>query len=116
MFKSLIFRIIILKNCMKKNLFFIFLVLCSWMFAQTPCNGSAPTNVTISNITGTSVFVSWTPTTASSYTVEIREQGPNAWSLFSRSDPFYTISGLDTCKTYEVRVSEICNALVGTPS
>jgi len=78
------------------------------------CDTLAPTNFQITNITQTSVSVSWTldPNT-SDYILRIRPVGSFSWlssPIQTNSVGNYTFSGLMSCTNYEVQVSKVCTS------
>ena len=73
---------------------------------------SAPTNLVISNVAGTSAFVSWeaAPYGAVDYMVEYSEAGMDNWTVaeYAIASTSYFISGLNPQTQYNVRVSTNC--------
>ncbi|AZA80865.1 hypothetical protein C1637_11355 [Chryseobacterium lactis] len=81
------------------------------------CTNTAPSNITISNLTPTSANVSWAATTGATYILRWKKAGTTAWTTI---DPVpapinnYTISGLMEQTQYEVQVATKCNGSQGT--
>lgn len=78
----------------------------------TRCDPTPPF-VTISNVTSTSAVITWNPVVPSaSYILRWREVGSIPWNTPTVPQPpanSYTIQNLDSYKTYEVQVANICN-------
>ncbi|WPO92861.1 fibronectin type III domain-containing protein [Chryseobacterium sp. HR92] len=77
----------------------------------TRCDPTPPF-VTISNVTSTSAVITWNPVVPSaSYILRWREVGSIPWNTPTVPQPpanSYTIQNLDSFKTYEVQVANIC--------
>ena len=73
---------------------------------DTPAECDVPTNVATSNITATSVTVSWTGT-ASEYQIEISDGGATPIIQTVSASP-YTVEGLTAATNYTVRVRALC--------
>lgn len=78
----------------------------------TRCDPTPPF-VTISNVTSNSALITWNPVVPSaSYILRWREVGTGPWTIPTIPQPpanSYTIQNLDSFKTYEVQVANICN-------
>ncbi|MDR6487161.1 hypothetical protein J2799_001646 [Chryseobacterium vietnamense] len=78
----------------------------------TRCDPTPPF-VTISNVTSSSAVITWNPVVPSaSYILRWREVGTGPWNTPTIPQPpanSYTIPNLDSFKTYEVQVTNICN-------
>ncbi|MGL6128079.1 MAG: GEVED domain-containing protein [Chryseobacterium artocarpi] len=80
------------------------------------CNSSAPSNVTITNITPNTATVSWVASTGATYILRYRKVGTTAWTTI---DPVggagnnYTIPNLEEQTQYEVQVATNCNNTLG---
>ena len=77
---------------------------------------SAPTNLTFTNVAGTSALVSWTPSQFGDgdYTLEYSDDNVN-WTTISTTDNFALISGLLPTTTYYVQVYRNCTVGNSTP-
>ena len=77
----------------------------------------APTNVSISQITGTSAIVSWTEAAygANNYTVAYSEAGQDNWTPWTVDGTSYMLSGLNPNTAYDVMVSSNCDLGTATP-
>jgi hypothetical protein len=76
----------------------------------TPICG-APTNISFSNITNTSVSVSWNPVIgATSYLVEYRQNGATTFISLNANTNSIALTDLAPNTTYQVRVRANCNA------
>ncbi|MCS3870531.1 hypothetical protein J3D55_003447 [Chryseobacterium ginsenosidimutans] len=77
----------------------------------TRCDPTPPV-VTISNVTSNSAVVTWNPLVPSAnYVLRWREAGTTVWNQPTIPQPpanSYTISNLNSFKTYEVQVANIC--------
>ncbi|MDF2934026.1 MAG: C-terminal target protein [Chryseobacterium sp.] len=76
-----------------------------------PCTTTAPTNITVSNITTTSATVSWTPAAAATYVVRYRLLLSGGWQTINVNTPFtnsVTLPGLTEQNQYEVQIATIC--------
>ncbi|MCQ2284833.1 MAG: fibronectin type III domain-containing protein, partial [Bacteroidales bacterium] len=70
-----------------------------------------PSNFTVSNVTATSVDLSWTPAgTETEWIVEYMSNSETDWNVMSSSTTSLTISGLDSNATYSFRVKANCGA------
>ena len=73
---------------------------------------TAPTDLTVSNITTTSAEISWTPSgTENEWVLGYRAEGDPTWSDIQVSGvSFYPISGLMAGTSYQIRVQSVCGA------
>ncbi len=78
-------------------------------FTTTPLC-SAPTDVTVSQVAGTSALVSWTPAIfgATAYTVAYTETGMNSWSTQSVVGNQLMLTGLTPETAYTLTVTSEC--------
>ena len=79
-------------------------------FTTTPfC--SAPTDVTVSQVAGTSALLTWTPAVfgATAYTVAYTETGMNNWTTQSVTGNSYMLSGLTPETAYTVTITSECD-------
>ncbi len=78
-------------------------------FATFP-SCTSPSNLHVSQITGTSAFLTWNTSVygAVSYMVGWSESGQNSWTTQTVTDPYYMLSGLDPSTDYDVRVYAEC--------
>ena len=79
-------------------------------FTTTPwC--SAPTNVTVSQVAGTSALVTWTEAVfgANGYTVAYTETGMNNWTTQSVTGNSYMLTGLTPETAYTVTITSECD-------
>ena len=72
---------------------------------------TSPTDVLVSQVTGTSALVSWTPAIfgATGYTVSYSKSGTNNWISQTVTGDCYMLSGLTPETAYTVSVASECN-------
>ena len=70
----------------------------------------APTNLSVTNITGTSADISWNAAgNEENWILEYKANGDNSWTSVSVSGtPAYSLSGLTVGKPYQLRVQAVC--------
>ncbi|MBR4787574.1 MAG: fibronectin type III domain-containing protein [Bacteroidales bacterium] len=70
-----------------------------------------PRNIEVSNITGSSAYITWDPgirELQTSYTLEYSESGQNQWTPVTVNESNYLLGGLTQVTSYEVRVRSNC--------
>ena len=79
-------------------------------FTTTPLC-SAPTNVEVTQIAGTSALLTWTPAVfgATGYTIAYTETGMNNWTTQYATNSPYMISGLTPETDYTVTITSECD-------
>ena len=79
-------------------------------FTTTPLC-SAPTNVTVSQITGTSALLTWTPAVfgATGYTIAYTETGMDSWTTQTVTGDNYMLSGLTPETAYTLTITSECD-------
>lgn len=83
-----------------------------------PCTTAPPSNITVTNMTATTAYVSWLPAAGATYFVRYRLGATGPWLPSAAGAPitagqsFYTITGLTEQTAYQVQVMTVCN---GTP-
>ncbi len=80
--------------------------------ALAACDGSAPTGVSVSGVSGSGATVTWTAMSGATYEVRYRIVGSPTWTTVTTSNPTATLSGLQQNSNYEVQVNATCS---GTP-
>lgn len=71
------------------------------------CN--TPTGLSASNIAQTSFTLNWTAVSgASSYNVQIRQQGTTSWNSFNATTNSLSVTGATASTTYEWQVRTVC--------
>ena len=80
------------------------------------CNGTAPSNISVSSITTNSAQVSWGAILNATYSLRYRKIGDTNWTTVTTSSTSYTISGLTINTSYEVQVAAVCSSVTGTYS
>ncbi len=78
----------------------------------TACDGTAPQNITVSNISGPSATVSWNAMAGATYEIQYRIVGSATWTTVTSNVPTVNLTGLTAGSNYEVQVRAICS---GTP-
>jgi hypothetical protein len=81
-----------------------------------PCDGSAPTGVTTSNVTFNSVTVNWSPVNGATYIIRYKKVSETTWQQTTSTLPTVTLSGLVDATAYEVQVAAVCSGTPGTYS
>lgn len=78
------------------------------------CSGSiclSPSNITASNITGTSADITWNPyDSATQYVFYYQEAGTGSWSSLNLTGTSHSMTGLMPCTSYEFYMQSICTA------
>jgi PKD repeat protein len=72
------------------------------------CTAVTPSNLTASDITGTTALLSWDDVPGASYDVRYRINGSAGWSELSSGSESLTLSGLSLSTQYEVQVRSVC--------
>ena len=70
-----------------------------------------PHNLAVSNISGSSAYVTWDAglqPLQTGYTLEYTEQGQSQWTPVTVTDNYYVLSGLTQGTTYDIRVKSNC--------
>ncbi|CAA7194861.1 GEVED domain-containing protein [Chryseobacterium potabilaquae] len=81
-----------------------------------PCTTAAPANITVSNVTPSTAFLSWTPSVGASYTLQYRTLPSGTWVPVNITGSLvnsYTLQGLAEQTQYEVQISTICGGASG---
>src|SRR5690606_21079586 len=66
------------------------------------CDGTAPTGVSVSGVTGSGATVTWTAMNGATYEIRYRIVGSPTWITVTSSNPMVTLSGLQQNSSYEV--------------
>jgi hypothetical protein len=79
-------------------------------FTTTPLC-SAPTNVTVSQVAGTSALVTWTEAVfgATGYNIGYTETGQNNWNYLTVTGNSYMLTGLTPETAYTLTITSICD-------
>jgi hypothetical protein len=77
---------------------------------MTPVANSAPTNLTSSNVGGSSATVAWDAITGASYDYRYRAVGTPSWTTTNTSNNSEVLSSLTMNTQYEVQVRSTCDA------
>lgn len=74
-----------------------------------------PTGLSYSNITDTSVSLSWTANgSEEAWELEYRAEGENTWQMVTAYENPYLLEGLIELTTYEARVRAVCSSVTTT--
>ncbi|PTM09315.1 MAG: hypothetical protein DA407_06090, partial [Bacteroidetes bacterium] len=76
----------------------------------TPIAGSAPVNITPSNVSATTASVSWDNITGATYDYQYRILGSPTWISGSNASNSIALSGLTQSSQYEIQVRSLCNS------
>ena len=79
-------------------------------FTTTPLC-SAPTDVTVSQVAGTSALVTWTPAVfgATGYTISYTETGMDSWTTLTVTGDNYMLTGLTPETAYTMTITSECD-------
>lgn len=80
------------------------------------CTTTAPTGITVSGITKSTVNVNWPALQNATYSFMYRKTGTATWTTVPVATNSYYLSGLDEATAYEVRVANICGPETGSYS
>ena len=78
------------------------------------CTSNAPLNLSVTNITATSAYVTWDPATGATYVLQYRQVGSPTWITVPLTTNAYTLSNLLEQTQYEVQVAYVCSGTTGT--
>ena len=75
----------------------------------TRCDPAPPTNLVASQLTPTSVVITWDPVLSATYVLEWQEVGAATWNTVNLNTTTYTLNNLTPGKNYQIRVASICS-------
>jgi len=78
------------------------------------CDGSAPTNITVENITASSAKISWNSMLGAAYQIRYKKTVDVSWQQVTSATNSITLSGLASDSKYDVEVAAVCSGTVGT--
>lgn len=79
------------------------------------CDGSAPTNLMVNNITQTTANIDWDLVSNATYILRYKKSNDTNWTVINNiTATNYTLSQLEINKSYDVEVAAICNGTIGT--
>ncbi|ASK30771.1 propanediol utilization protein [Chryseobacterium sp. T16E-39] len=81
-----------------------------------PCNGNAPTNLVVTNITAHSADVTWQPVVGATYKLRYKKVSETSWTEVSLNTAYTTLNSLAEGGIYEVQVATVCSGTTGTYS
>lgn len=82
--------------------------------AAASCDGNAPTNLVVSNVTAASAFVSWNAIVNATYQIRYKKFNDTAWTQVTSTTNSTTLSGLEEGTKYDVQVAAVCSGTTGT--
>ncbi len=80
------------------------------------CDGSAPTNITVENITASSAKINWNSMLGAAYQIRYKKTVDVSWQQVTSATNSVTLSGLASDSKYNVEVAAVCSGTVGTYS
>ena len=80
--------------------------------AAAPCDGTAPTNITFTNITSSSAVVNWNTILNATYIIRYKKSTETAWQQTTSTTNSVTLNTLEEGVRYDVQVAAVCS---GTP-
>jgi hypothetical protein len=80
--------------------------------AAAPCDGTAPTNVTFTNVTASSAVVNWNTVLSATYQIRYKKSTEAAWQQTTSTSNTVTLNSLEEGVKYDVQVAAVCS---GTP-
>ncbi|MCW1964756.1 fibronectin type III domain-containing protein, partial [Chryseobacterium viscerum] len=86
------------------------------VIALQPCSAVPPSNIIVSNLTGSSAVVSWVPIIGASYTLRYKKITDITWTTINITTPLTSsqlLSNLVDQTAYEVQVATICGGTTG---
>ncbi|ASW76516.1 propanediol utilization protein [Chryseobacterium piperi] len=81
-----------------------------------PCDGTAPSAVTVNTITTSSAVVNWAPVNGATYSIRYKKSSATTWSQTTSPTNSVTLNGLEVMTMYDVQVAAICSGTTGTYS
>ena len=78
-----------------------------------PCDGTAPKNLTVSNITVNSASLSWEAVANATYIVRHKKATETGWTQIPVTGVSYTLTNLAETTDYNVQVAAVCSGTVG---
>lgn len=82
--------------------------------AAASCDGNAPTNVVVSNVTAATAFVSWNAIVNATYQIRYKKFNDATWTQVTSTTNSTTLSGLEEGTKYDVQVAAVCSGTTGT--
>ncbi|WP_449401385.1 reprolysin-like metallopeptidase [Chryseobacterium wanjuense] len=84
--------------------------------AAAPCDGTAPTNVTFTNITSSSAVVNWNTILSATYIIRYKKSTETAWQQTTSTTNSVTLNTLEEGVKYDVQVAAVCSGAPGAYS
>ncbi len=84
--------------------------------AAANCDGTAPQNILVSNITLSGARVEWDLMANATYKVRYRPVGETMWTEISTANNYITLANLTEQTLYEVQVAAVCSGALGSYS
>lgn len=80
------------------------------------CDGSAPNNLSVSDITASKANLNWEAIQNATYIVKYKKESAAAWIETTVNTNYFALSGLEEETKYEVQVAAVCSGVAGTYS
>ena len=84
--------------------------------AAAPCDGTAPTGITISNITAASATVNWNTVMGATYQIRYKKSIETTWQQATSSTNSVVLNSLEEGVKYDVQVAAVCSGTPGSYS
>lgn len=81
--------------------------------AIAPCDGSAPQNFVVSDISMNTAKISWDAVSGASYIVRYKKTTSSVWTQISVAGLYYTLTNLEESTDYNVQVAAVCSGSTG---
>lgn len=78
------------------------------------CDGSAPTNLVVSDITHNTAALTWDAMSGATYMVRYKKAADATWTEVPVNIAYFTMTNLEDYATYNVQVAAVCSGNVGT--
>ncbi|WP_415329024.1 reprolysin-like metallopeptidase [Chryseobacterium sp. MMS23-Vi53] len=80
--------------------------------AASACDGTAPTGITVTNITAASATVNWNTVIGATYQIRYKKSTETVWQQTTSTTNSVTLNSLEEGVKYDVQVAAVCS---GTP-
>lgn len=79
-----------------------------------PCNGTAPSNIVVNNITTSSATVNWAPVANATFVIRYKKVTDTTWMTLTTSSTTITLPNLLDGTAYEVQIATVCSGTQGS--